>query len=571
MKKVISNLKLTTKVSTVVAAMILTTAAAIAGVTVWIVDSEVKQNIIDRQHTSIRMAAEVLDRSIFGVKIDRSADGQVSRVVMSEIPAFTNHAMIDSIGRATGETATVFAWDEESRDFWRKTTNIKKGDGSRAVGTPLGKNGAVYPVLTQGQTFVGEAVILGIPYYTLYEPIFTPAGKIIGILYVGIEKARVEAISGEIFSGLLVATLAVGSVLLFAAFFVFRSMLRPIPIMTGIVEGLASNATSITVPFAERGDEIGNMARALSVLKDNNEQRLSLQSQSEEQQEARQARQARIDDLIQSFDAEVKATLTAVGSNSTEMEETARTMTGIAEGTSNRAVSAASASEQASANVQTVASAAEELASSIEEIGRQVGETKRIVGSAAAAASTTNEKVASLDTAAQKIGEVVNLIQDIAEQTNLLALNATIEAARAGEMGKGFAVVASEVKELANQTSKATEEISSQISGIQGSTKEAVEAIEEIAKTMDDVNEYTSSIATAVEQQGAATTDISRNVQQAAAGTQDVAHNMSDMTGSIAETSQSAEQVLAASRSMASQADELQNTVARFLEEVRAA
>ena len=253
------------------------------------------------------------------------------------------------------------------------------------------------------------------------------------------------------------------------------------------------------------------------------------------------------------------------------MEQTAKTLSNIADETSGRATSAAAASEEASVNVQAVAAAAEELSTSIEEIGSRIVETKKIVEEATEATGVTNDKVASLDMSAQKIGEVVNLIQDIAEQTNLLALNATIEAARAGEMGKGFAVVASEVKELANQTSKATEDISTQISDIQESTREAVQAIDAIAHTMSDVNTFTSSIATAVQQQGAATSEISQNVQQAAIGTQGVAKNMTGVTSSVTETNESAGQVLSASRQVADQSLKLRSTISTFLENVRTA
>ncbi|WP_350335455.1 methyl-accepting chemotaxis protein [Coralliovum pocilloporae] len=385
------------------------------------------------------------------------------------------------------------------------------------------------------------------------------------------ETAELDQSINSIRNGMLIA----GGVLLIVVgligLAVSRSITGPISALVSDMASLADGKTDVALVGMKRGDEIGDMTKAVAVFRDNALENEKLAEERRLSHVARDKRQSMIYELVQTFDSEVGTMLGEVDDHSRSMEETAQTLTSIADDTSGQATSAAAASEEASTNVQTVASAAEELAASIEEIGRQVGQTKRIVGEAAEAAGATNQKVASLDTAAQKIGEVVNLIQDIAEQTNLLALNATIEAARAGEMGKGFAVVASEVKELANQTSKATEEISSQISGIQGSTKEAVEAIEAIAKTMTDVNEYTNSIAVAVEQQGAATAEISQNVQQAAAGTQDVAQNMAGVTTSVAETSQSAGQVLSASQAVAGQATSLRQTVARFLEGVKAA
>jgi len=358
---------------------------------------------------------------------------------------------------------------------------------------------------------------------------------------------------------------------LIAFFVVHRGLATPISRVTQAMRQLASGNTEVELLDANRKDEIGDMSSAVLVFRDNAIEREHLRSDQEKEQEAHIKRQQRIEQLIADFRTTAQNMLESVGTNMEQMQSTAQVLTGIADDTAERASGAANASEDASNNVQTVASAAEELSSSIGEIGRQISQTTEIVNQATDEARSANDKVATLSEGAQKIGDVVSLIQDIAEQTNLLALNATIEAARAGEMGKGFAVVASEVKSLATQTAKATEEIASQISAIQGSTQEAVGAIQNISKTMEEANGYTAAIAAAVEEQSAATSDISHNVQLAATGTKDVATNMSGVTAAVSETTQSAAQVEHASGDVADQAKKLEKVVGTFLTEVAAA
>jgi methyl-accepting chemotaxis protein len=350
-----------------------------------------------------------------------------------------------------------------------------------------------------------------------------------------------------------------------------RLIARPIVGMTTAMTALANGDKQTDVTGAERKDEIGAMAKAVLVFKENMLRADALAAEQEQERAAKEARARRLEASAQNFDRSVTGVVKAVSDSTSQLQGSAQTMSAAAEEASRQATAVASASEQASTNVQTVASAAEELSSSIEEIGRQVSQSARIAQEAVTTAERTNATVQGLADAAQRIGDVVKLINDIASQTNLLALNATIEAARAGEAGKGFAVVASEVKNLANQTAKATEEIGAQIAGIQASTKDSVTAIQGIGSTIREINEIATSIASAVEEQGAATREIARNVQQAAAGTNEVSTNIVGVTKASGETGATADQVLNAAQEMARQTESLRGEVERFLADVKAA
>jgi methyl-accepting chemotaxis protein len=346
---------------------------------------------------------------------------------------------------------------------------------------------------------------------------------------------------------------------------------RPITAMTAAMSRLADGDHGVTIPAVGQRDEVGLMAQAVLVFKENMIKAKDAAAREAAEQQARAARAEALDRLAQGFDADVTSVLKMVTTATTEMQATATSMTATAEESSRQAAAVAAAAEQASHNVQTVASAAEELSASVGEIGRQVETSAKISAQAVSQASRTNAQVESLTTAAQKIGDVIKIIYDIAGQTNLLALNATIVAARAGDAGKGFAVVASEVKSLANQTAKATEEIAAHITAIQSATQDSVTAIQEIGKTIAEINQIASAIASAVEEQGAATQEIARNVQEAAKGTTEVTSNVSGVNQAAADTGAAATQVLSAASELSKQSEMLRGKVELFLADVKTA
>jgi len=371
----------------------------------------------------------------------------------------------------------------------------------------------------------------------------------------------------EILIGVGVAVvLALGAAVLGA-----RAISNPVRQLTGIMTKLAEHDLSVVIPGVDRRDELGGMARAVEVFKTNAITADRLTAEQTVQNEAKLRRTREIDALTKTFEGKVGLLVGELSQAAGEMEATAGSMSSTADQTNHRSVAVAAASEETAANVQTVASATEELSASIQEIGNRVAESTKIAGKAVADAKATDATVQALASGAQKIGEVVTLIQDIASQTNLLALNATIEAARAGDAGKGFAVVASEVKALATQTGKATEEIGAQITQIQEATKHAVAAIGSIAATIGRVSEVSTAIASAVEEQAAATQEIARNVQQAAQGTQDVSSNIAGVKQAATDTGAQASRVLGAAKQLTRQAAELTGEVHGFIKGVQAA
>ncbi|MBC7579924.1 MAG: MCP four helix bundle domain-containing protein [Tardiphaga sp.] len=337
------------------------------------------------------------------------------------------------------------------------------------------------------------------------------------------------------------------------------------------MQALGAGDLTATVPHQGMNTEIGSMGDALQLFKQALIDKRAADQAGMVEAEAKIERGRRVDGITRNFESLIGEIVDKVSSASTQLESSAGTLKASATRSQELTTVVAAASEKASSNVQSVASATEEMASSVNEISRQVQESSTIANQAVEQARKTNDRVAQLAQAASRIGDVVELINTIAGQTNLLALNATIEAARAGEAGRGFAVVASEVKALAEQTAKATGEISTQISGIQAATRESVGAIKEIGDTIGRMSEIAATIASAVEEQGAATQEISRNVQQAAQGTVQVSSNITDVQRGASETGSASSQVFSAAQSLSSDSHRLKAEVGNFLSAVRAA
>lgn len=368
----------------------------------------------------------------------------------------------------------------------------------------------------------------------------------------------------------ILLTLASMVALSILGLFIGRSFSRPITGITKRMQSLAAGDTAAIIPYANRRDEIGEMAAALQVFKENLvETDRMRKAREEDETRAAQERREEMMALANDFQSKVGGIVEAVAAASTEMNASSDSLAAVADDTSNRSAGVSAAAEQTSANVSTVASATDELSASIADVTKQIADTVALARDAESQAESTNTTVERLNSAASKIGDVVALIQEIAEQTNLLALNATIEAARAGEAGKGFAVVATEVKNLAGQTGKATEEIAEQIGEIQTVARSAVDAISVIRDSIQKINQRIASVSAAAEEQSATTLEIARNVQEASRGTQEVSSNIATVSQSSSETRSMAGDVNSAARELSKQAETLKHEIGAFLAQVR--
>jgi methyl-accepting chemotaxis protein len=499
-------------------------------------------------------------------------DGVVDRIEIPKMPEFSDHRLVDRATSYVGGNATLFVYDDASQQFVRRTTNVKKENGDRAVGTQLAADHPGQAALRRGAAYKGPATLFGRRFFTAYQPVFGEAGKVIGIVYVGIPMGQFDGMLWQALWAMAIAAAIAALLVLGITMVMVRRVTKPLKAVTETLTVLAAGKTDVEVRHADRHDEIGAIARTVDVFKNNRIERHQLEAERiNADRLAMDRRKAELNQFVEDFRTKIGGIIERVLHSSGQFEKDAQQLSVTADATAEMSGRSASASRQASEHVRSAAAASNELSQSIVEISRRVQESNGVTADAVKQADATNERMTELSAAGNRIGDVVKLITSIAEQTNLLALNATIEAARAGDAGRGFAVVAQEVKNLAGQTAKATDEISAHIINMQRATGESVGAIKAIGQTIERISGITTSISSAVEQQGTATQSIAEGVQAAAGGTLGIADNIERVAKNARETGTTSGLMLKSARELSEVSTHLKVEVEKFLDSVRAA
>ena len=567
----LTRLNLGPKAALSAALLIAINAALLVGAGYWSLARDFNGRAVHDIDLSLRTLTLAFGEAYPDTKIS-IRDGVVERVEVPRMPEFSDHRIVDRATSYVGGTATLFVYDDAANQFVRRTTNVKKENGERAVGTHLAADHPGQAILHRGEAYKGPAILFGRRFYTAYQPVFGPAGKVVGIIYVGIPMAELDGMLWQAIDTMAVAAGIAALLALVATAVLVRRITKPLKAVAGSLTVLAEGRTDVEVRYADRHDEIGAIARTIDVFKTNRIERRQLEAERiNAEKSANERRKAELNQFVEDFRATIGVIIEQVTSSSGHFEEDAQRLSVTAHSTAEMSGRSADTSRQASEHVRSAATASNELSQSIVEISRRVQDSNSVAAEAVKQATATDQRMTELTAAGDRIGDVVKLITSIAEQTNLLALNATIEAARAGDAGRGFAVVAQEVKELAGQTAKATDEISSHIVNMQRATEESVDAIKAIGLTIERISEITGAISLAVEHQGEATQSIAHGVQAAAGGTVDVAENIERVARGASETETTSGQMLQSAKALSEVSVHLRDEVEKFLDSVRAA